>query len=269
MNIQTIYDYAKLSTLSYVDLSGYAKTDGMRGTRGLSAGPRLSLIVLSAMAVAGCALGGNSERMLTQKEASDSTAPSVESATPPGYPYPPQELWRRLVEVIKTHPDELTHPKLGQILGVEFDEDKMLWYGDTASRKYFLLTKDAIRNAEAFPFHQISLSQGDPDFSATVRRRHMSFDFDPFEPRYLGTSEIYCIKAKFRDLEELGYRYDKVASNMPQRPDSTGNFHLLPFRTEIYVGDVDRKSIGFKQINLRVHPNGCLVGISYFNYPAY
>jgi hypothetical protein len=227
-----------------------------------------NLLVVSAMTLPGCAHDGDKQRAMTQ-DTPTSKYNIPESAV--GYPYPSEDLWRRLVYVFKTPPDELSHNKLGQIFGVEFDEDKMLWYGDKALRKYFLLSTSDIRNIEAFRFYQISLTQGAPDPSATVRKRyrHMAFRFEPFERKYLGTSEIYCIKPKFPDLDALGYRYDKVASNQPQRPDSYGNMPWIPYRTEIFIGAADRGSIGFKQINLQVYPNGCLVGISYFNSPAY
>ena len=220
----------------------------MTEKQALSAASRLSFIMPSAMVAYGCALG-------------DGTVIPVQSTTPPGYPYPPQELWRRLVEVIKTHPDELTHPKLGQILGVEFDEDKMMWYGDKGLRNDFQLSKGSIRNPDAFPFAKISLWQSAPDPSIETRRRDVNFDFNLFERRYLGTSEIYCVKPRFPELEALGYRHDKAASNLPQRPDSNGNMPWIPYKTEIFVGDVEGK-----QINLDVFPNGCLVGFFYFNH---
>jgi hypothetical protein len=227
-----------------------------------------NLLVVSTMTLHGCALDGDKQRAMTQDSPTNESK-GLQSATPPGYPYPPEDLWRRLADVIKTPPDELSHRKLGQIFGLEFDEDKMLWYGDKALRKYFLLTKDSIRNAEAFPFKRFNLTQGEPDPTIEVKRRHIAFHFAPFDQKYLGTSEIYCIKPLFADIETLGYRHDKVASNRPQRPNSDGNMPWFPYRTEIFVNDVDRKSIGFEQINLQVYPNGCLVGISYFNYPAY
>lgn len=236
----------------------------MKEKHGLFHGLRLWLVALSATAFCGCAFSGNKEEVMTQ-DTPLSQSKSTQSATPPGYHYPPEELWRRLVEVIKTHPDELTHLKLGQIFGLEFDEDKMGWYGDKALRKYFLLTKGSIRNAEAFPFSRFNLTQGDPDPSAEVQKRQVIFHFDLFELRHLGTSEIYCVKPSFLNLEAQGYRHDKVASNRPQRPDSNGNMPWIPYKTEIFVDAVDSKSIAHKQINVRMFPNGCLVGFSYFN----
>lgn len=211
---------------------------------------------------------------MTQKESSNEAGQLTQGKTSPGYPYPPEELWRRLVEVIKTHPDELTYRKFGQIFGLEFDEDKMRWYGDRASGKYFLLTKESIRNTEAFPFHQISLSQGDPDPAVAVRVRRMSFGFEPFDDKYsmgalLKSSKIFCIKPKFPDIETLGYHYDEIASTMPPLIDSNGNRRYTPYTEKIFHSDPNVKRSSSGAVYLQVLPNGCLVGVSYINYPKF
>lgn len=192
----------------------------------------------------------------------------------PRYPYPPEDLWRRLVDVIKTHPDKLTYLEFGRILGIEFDEEKMKWYGDRASGKHFWLSTSDIKNARDFPFGQIRLSQEAPYTYNNEQRRVMAFDFDLFDHKHgelalIDDSEIYCIRPRFPDLEAQGYRYDELRSSMPPPTDRKGIPVLTHYSQKIFVDDVDSKSIAHKQVILKVLGNGCLVGIFYFNSPQY
>ena len=195
---------------------------------------------------------------------------SARNVTPLGYPYPPEELWRRVKKVIKTPPDELTYQKFGEIFGLEFDEDKMLWYGDRVSGKYFALSTSDIKNIGAFPFKQISLLQGDPDPSNKTRTRRMSFDFILFDITQdwslLHTqAEKYCVKPERSEVEALGFHYDEIASSMPPPTDRSGVQLWAPYFDEIFVDDLNNRFRAGKTIHLKVLSNGCLVGIHYFN----
>lgn len=223
----------------------------------------VGVVLLAVAGLTGCSLNSKQGEVMTQKETHGCAMKNAQSVTPPGYPYPPEELWCRLLEVIKTPPDELTYHKLGQIFGVEFDEDKMRWYGDKASRKYFLLTKNSIRNVQDFPFHRINLTQGDPDPYAKMPIRHMLFNFYPFDQK--DSASEFCINPRFSDLEALRYRYDEFRSNLPQWPDANGIVHYRPYMIKIFVGGPNVESTG--TVHLEVLPNGCLVGITYHIYP--
>lgn len=231
----------------------------------------LGTIVLFGMALCGCVLNDRTGNVMAQ-EAANSQGNGNKEAPPPGYPYSPEGLWMRLVEVIKTHPDELTYRKFGEIFGLEFDEDKMGWYGDRVAGKYFLLVTNSIKNTEAFPFKLISLSQSAPDTSFKELKRSMVFNFDPFDHKnsvgaLLDSTRLYCIKPQVSDLEALGYRYDEFASTMPPPTDKKGMSAWTPYIEKIFIGDSNNKRRASGSIHLQMLPGGCLVGISYFNHP--
>lgn len=125
-------------------------------------------------------------------------------------PYPPEELWRRLVDVIKTPSAEVTTTRIEEIFEVKFDDKRLLLWGndeEKKQRKYFSLGKHHLKNGQTFPFQSLDVTQyrerNGPGTSILIFR----FDiFDQSITEYW--VNLFCVKPDISILEALGYKYD-------------------------------------------------------------
>ena len=185
------------------------------------------------------------------------TKQNDQESVPEGYPYSPAELWRRIIEVVRTPPDELTYQKFGQIWDLEFDEEKISWLGDRSTKKYFRLATQDIKKRATFPFGIIAFHQSDPFISENILQRGVSFTFELFTR--LGPeiqSRNFCLYPKISDIESLGYTLVHDDAWPPPVPD---------YKTYHYSANIaNPKNSGTLWVDI-LH-NGCVFGVSYTKY---
>ncbi len=214
--------------------------------------------LLLALTLGGCAANERKGEAMTPQ----ATKQSDQEIVPEGYPYSPAELWRRILQVLKSPPENLGYREFGKIWDLEFDEEKIKWYGNDATKKYFLAGKPDIKSPFFFPFNVISLGQSEPYFNKQMLKleRRVSFSIDLFTR--LGPeiqSQNFCLYPKISEIESLGYT--RVPDNdwPPPVPD---------YKTYEFSSDI-RKIRPKKIIMLHILHNGCLFGIDYFGWTVF
>ena len=179
----------------------------------------------------------NQERIFVMKEPSQQNGDASADATP-SYPYPPEDLWRRLMQVVNTPPGEITINRIEKIFGIEFDDTKLLLWGDEEEKrqkKYFSSSKKALKDGQKFPFHTLHTTQF-PERSGTGTRV-LTFHFNVFDPGLSReilwkTHMQYCIKPDTTMLEALEYRY---------KPEPFNPHSQSQYRSDLYAkyrGDI-------------------------------
>jgi len=170
-------------------------------------------------------------------------------------PYPPEELWRRLVDVIKTPPAEVTTTRIEEIFEVKFDDQRLLLWGndeEKKQRKYFSLGKHHLKNGQTFPFQKLDVTQFPERGQQGKKFRILSVHFDVFDHDITEYwVNLYCVKPDRSMLESLGYKYDIGAT----------------FGYSAHIQSKHRYDIYTKQgsdVGLRFfHNSECLLGADY------
>lgn len=167
-----------------------------------------------------------------------------EAPVPVRYPYPPEELWRRLIQVAKTPPVEVTVEKIEQIFGVKFDDTKLLLWGseeEQRQKKYFSANQKDLKEGQNFPFKTLDIVQF-PERKGPGTR-DMVFRFEVFDSQ-LNESLLYelagkyCVKPVASDLERVGYKYSLIMSLLASQKTYRHRPNNFPRpRIDVYVLD--------------------------------
>ena len=208
----------------------------------------------------------NPDRSSTMPNAIQNATPSDAAAK--AYPYPPQALWERLMTVLKTPPRDVTYQNVGDIFGLEFDEQKIRFHkaeeGQEIDKKNYMVFEKYIKPGIIFPFHRISLTQrkSPPKFNG----RYLWFTFEIFDPTFEDeqiepAAKNYCVVPQPADLEALGYPRNVDVEVMERATTSFRPGQRLLHRTHKYLRE--EVSPDKRRVQLELLPSGCLISFNY------